>query len=1721
MKFFGLFKVSKRKKKKDNIFLISEDVKNIDHLLIKRHKTVEEIEHIDRKIVLIQKSTQTTIPQLRPLHDTLRQKYRWYYNWHLQPYAKSAHILFLLFYIISAGFTLNYLIKPVTKIMAQVPTYAFPRWEWSNPKPTGNDLNKVTTCPDGTVWAVGKMGTILKSTDSVTWKQEYTGVEDTLNDIYCQASNNIIAVGNNRIMQFTGQSWTNRLSGTVGVFKAITYSSDQNIYAAVGDGVIYYSTNGISWTQVTDYGGQSPPLSSAVIYAKNMFVAVGNGVPYYSNNGREWTKSPDLGSNLRFTAINYGNNKFVAVGANYDTVGPGGGPLPTPDIYCSTDGATWTKATFEGGALAIYQGFNAITYANDKFIAVGSRDTYSLSNSANEWVKINSVKGLASTYANNRFVIVGDSNNSYYSENGIDWGAVVGYGGISLAYANSRFISVGSGGQIYTSANNGLTWQGAGSSIDGNNSFADITYGANNFVAVGVSGTIAYSTDGANWTKSIFNAVEPNENSEFKTVTFGYDGDGNGRFVAAGSNAFGSPAIIYYSNDGVTWTASTYNIAPPGSSGFLTTTYGYDSNGNGRFIAAGSGYDNDPAIIYYSTDGTAWTKGNYNIVPKNGSSFYSLASASGKFIATGYESLSDPAIIYHSDDGATWTKGTYDTVLPSTIPENGSFFKEVIYSGDKFVAVGGNYGVGSHTTIYYSMDGTVWTKAINNGYNPALNPTDIAYGSGKFVVIGAGGSGLAYSDDGISWVDVTSLDGQVLTGLDDIVYGNGKFTAVGPNGSIYQSTNGTAWTKINSISSNQLTEAFSSPIDNSILVLGSVGTILHYSSPANATATKLLVSLPGQSFVDGHPISGVPTSVRAGDNVKIYAYAVDGSNKLDRGIAYQVRISSTDPRASNTATFNLDNDNNVLACNSTETARTENPCGAGYANYVFHTSGDYTVYAQDTGGSGLTQGVSTMTIHVTAGPVQSLVFGSLPSSLPAGTVSGAITIQAKDLYGNNTTVTADTTINLKTTSTAGRFSTDGVTWFVGEINLTIPAGSGSVTYYYLDLATSSPTITATSAGLTISSSTINITVGELSLSTLTLSQNSIRAGESLTAQVNLKNSQGVILSGKTARLYSSREGDNTGGDQVTDGNGNANFNVSATRVGSFDLIIYDVSDNVYATVSQTVQVSPGDLASASLTSNHSSVTAGDSINLNTTLKDRFGNTLNASNSLIGFSSSDSQAEFEQKNHSFSDNGSYSQNVILKTAGTQTIEATKNGSVLGSTTVNVNPTSVSADVSQISSDKDRIDPSTGVASITVRLLDAFGNPIAGKNISLTSSRNEDKITPSVVVTGDDGKANFSFSSDVQGDSVIVAQDMTDSIVLTKQLKIRIAPANILDKIKESPVAKALTNILAPVSKAIALLGLIPLLLQILQAIPSAVPLASSVFPVLFTTASVRRRKKPWGSVFDSITGHAVDLAVVRLYEKETDKLISTQVTDFDGRFHFLAGTGTYYIKVEKKGYQFPANISKFKASQLSSRFGKDSDIYLGVPFSIQSKNAQINLNIPLEPVYEKLTNNIKFRKRFKESVDWFLIIVSYIAVPLMLIGAVIAAFSTVVKPTDINFITDGAYLVLLSGFLVTGRIRKNRMGQVFDSKTRESIVGAMVTVFDSEYNAIRQTQTTDKNGNFAILAQKGEYYIVVEKEGYKFPSTELTSTKKQPIYTGGTINKSKPGFIGIDVPLDKK
>ncbi|KKT80637.1 MAG: hypothetical protein UW78_C0030G0003, partial [Candidatus Azambacteria bacterium GW2011_GWA1_44_9] len=61
----------------------------------------ERVKSLDAEIARITKSTRTTVPALLSIHDLLRQKYPWYYKWHLNPWSSKIHTAILSLVLIS------------------------------------------------------------------------------------------------------------------------------------------------------------------------------------------------------------------------------------------------------------------------------------------------------------------------------------------------------------------------------------------------------------------------------------------------------------------------------------------------------------------------------------------------------------------------------------------------------------------------------------------------------------------------------------------------------------------------------------------------------------------------------------------------------------------------------------------------------------------------------------------------------------------------------------------------------------------------------------------------------------------------------------------------------------------------------------------------------------------------------------------------------------------------------------------------------------------------------------------------------------------------------------------------------------------------------------------------------------------------------------------------------------------------------------------------------------------------------------------------------------------------------------------------------------------------------------------------------------------------------------------------------------------------------------
>ena len=96
--------------------------------------------------------------------------------------------------------------------------------------------------------------------------------------------------------------------------------------------------------------------------------------------------------------------------------------------------------------------WNAITYADGKFVAVGASGYTAISTDGTTWttpVQVGSNVWKGVTYANNNFVAVGNSGYTMYSTDGITWSTPVQVGSndwLAITYADSKFVAVGSGG---------------------------------------------------------------------------------------------------------------------------------------------------------------------------------------------------------------------------------------------------------------------------------------------------------------------------------------------------------------------------------------------------------------------------------------------------------------------------------------------------------------------------------------------------------------------------------------------------------------------------------------------------------------------------------------------------------------------------------------------------------------------------------------------------------------------------------------------------------------------------------------------------------------------------------------------------------------------------------------------------------------------------------------------------------------------------------------------------------------------------------------------------------------------------------------------------------------------------------------------------------------------------------------------------------------------------
>lgn len=261
----------------------------------------------------------------------------------------------------------------------------------------------------------------------------------------------------------------------------------------------------------------------SIAFGNNIYVTVGDAAtvliaPYsYPSEGgvTGWSAATSLPAGLtaNLVSVLYDGLRFMALAED-------GSVIKSTD----TDALIWEAATAISSAPLMH----AFTVGAGRYVAVGDAGAiYSNTSDGVTAAWTEQISGTtdnlyAVSYINGRFVAVGASGRLLTSSDGVSWATndpVTSYDLRGVAYGAGSYVAVGDSGAIVSSTD-ALTWV-AQTNPAGGESFRSICFGPDlQFIAVGTTGVLAYSTTGADGSWATSNAGSINLNDIYPNQMF-------------------------------------------------------------------------------------------------------------------------------------------------------------------------------------------------------------------------------------------------------------------------------------------------------------------------------------------------------------------------------------------------------------------------------------------------------------------------------------------------------------------------------------------------------------------------------------------------------------------------------------------------------------------------------------------------------------------------------------------------------------------------------------------------------------------------------------------------------------------------------------------------------------------------------------------------------------------------------------------------------------------------------------------------------------------------------------------------------------------------------------------------------------------------------------------------------------------------------------------------
>ncbi len=259
---------------------------------------------------------------------------------------------------------------------------------------------------------------------------------------------------------------------------------------------------------------------------------------------------------------------------------------------------------------------------------------------------------------------------------------------------------------------------------------------------------------------------------------------------------------------------------------------------------------------------------------------------------------------------------------------------------------------------------------------------------------------------------------------------------------------------------------------------------------------------------------------------------------------------------------------------------------------------------------------------------------------------------------------------------------------------------------------------------------------------------------------------------------------------------------------------------------------------------------------------------------------------------------------------------------------------------------------------------------------------------------------------------------------------------------------------------------------------------------------KKKRQPWGVVYDSVTKQPLDPAYVVLKDAKGEEITSS-ITDLDGRYGFLLEPGTYTLEANKTNYTFP---SKRLVGQAEDVLYKD--LYFGTPIVVGQSGETVTKNIPLDPLKFDFNEFAKGKQQLTRFYSKHDVLIHRISNIFFFVGMIIAAVAFVLAPEPYNVIVFFVYLFMLA--LKYFVFRPTPTGALIDKETKLPLSFAIVRVFSVSLGREMTHRVADIHGRYYCLVPFGDYYVTVEKK-----NDDGTYTK---VFTSPTIHAAKNGLI---------